>query len=231
MTFIEVVRRERLAVAVFYDGVNEFSRHLEFVQSADPSPWYETMGYPYERAARKAREIPWPRIDLGFVTLPTCYRSRLLTRLNDALARRPAAPPARDIRDPAQVAAMAREVADLYAENVKTIRAVAEAYGVTPLFLLQPHLHSVRGKRLTAYEESLRDGPERLLAEESYRLIRDHPFLKTVRFHDLSDALDGLDGKNHFTDFCHVTPDANRAVAERIAPILRDLLPAGCFPR
>lgn len=48
MTLIEVKRYDKyIKYAIFYDGVNEVGRYIEYLQKGSGNPIYKVIGYPY----------------------------------------------------------------------------------------------------------------------------------------------------------------------------------------
>lgn len=120
---------------------------------------------------------------------------------------------------------------DSYVHAIRQIHAILALDNVRALFVLQPELVLTR-KPLVGTESRLDDMTRRLegnlyvygltmlypkLAEE---LQADAPE-RGYRFLDLTGAFDGMRAQA-FTDLCHLTPDANRAMAERIFDNLAD---------
>lgn len=211
-TFIEVVRREPLQYAVFYDGVNEIARYIELLQGGEKKDqvYSDVLGFR-------------PQINEQLVTrvLRHSYVYRFISeRVHRTIPRNRNA---NVMMTPEVVEAHADNILRIYKDNIKTINAVAEAYGVRTLFFWQPDLVTTK-KLLSEYERKVRDDPAleayRFLALSLQRKIRTDNDLGRYSFFDISNALDGLSDETHFFDPYHVTADANRVIAVRISELL-----------
>jgi lysophospholipase L1-like esterase len=118
-----------------------------------------------------------------------------------------------------------------YAHTARQINRILRLDGVTPLFLLQPVL-ILSDKPLTPGERKLRETHLRVIGRASaytfrelYAVIandmREAAKQDGFLFEDLSGAIDHTSDQV-FTDYCHLTPAANRAIAGRIYANLKD---------
>src|SRR2546430_1042649 len=110
------------------------------------------------------------------------------------------------------------------------MHAILALEGVTDIFALQPDLAASRKPR-TDIEQRLDDlhrraegslfvyGFQTLYPRLSAQLAADAG-KQGYRFLDLTDVFDSTSGKV-FTDYCHLTPEGNRLVAARLAPLFR----------
>ena len=200
---------------VFYDGVN------------DPFPAMQmgVAGIPQNEFNRR-REFnildPTRRADLlaEVFTGPLSPRQTATYRLASALIRRvglgkaagQSSAGAASSLSPSVVA----DVVRIYRANVRSVEALATAYGFQAAFYLQPAVFSKQ--RLTDYErarlnEVAADVPAYLRV---YDAIRSDGDLSTdPRFHDLSDIF-GSDGRPYFIDAWHLSEDGNAVIAGRM---------------
>jgi hypothetical protein len=99
-------------------------------------------------------------------------------------------------------------------------RRLVEWHGGKFIGLLQPVVHFSRTPvdhiEARALIERLRPGYETV-----YPMLRETVERLGGDFHDLVSVLDGGDAV--YTDFCHLTPNGNARVAERIAEIVAPL--------
>lgn len=112
---------------------------------------------------------------------------------------------------------LAREIAENYAANIRIVEGLSRSHGFRSVFFWQPSAF-LGGKKLTHEEEiGVQDG------NQTYPAIR--PALELTlskvratasdQFQDLTDIFDNHSG-SVYIDFCHLLPQGNRIVAERI---------------
>jgi hypothetical protein len=112
---------------------------------------------------------------------------------------------------------LAREVVAAYANNVRLVEVLADAYHFDTLFYWQPLVFDKR--HATAYEQSeaRRDASFGRFWALVERAIRAEPALaRDARFHDLSDIF-AETTMPLFLDFAHVSEAGSAAVAARVA--------------
>lgn len=224
-TFVEALRIDtKTRVAVFYDGVNEVGRHLELVQDDPGEATYDFVGYPFAMTLRVAL-----RNELGGIF--NLYRPRMLT-LSEYLTsyfakmRGQSKLSSERANKNEMLQISARQIVERYVENIRDIEAVARRHDVVPVFLWQPDIFLTR-KTLTAREDDLMKGRPQALRDLTlavHALIKSDGRLKQMRFFDVSDVLDDMEGEQFF-DYCHVSEEANALIARRIASLLRDSTP------
>lgn len=117
---------------------------------------------------------------------------------------------------------LAREVRDEYVANFTLTQALGERYGFVTAFVWQP-LSVIGGKKLTGHEEaatrrqlSLGYERARAVAATTGRLMRE---ARRPGLYDATDVFDDFTGEAYI-DACHLTPEGNRRVAERLQAIL-----------
>jgi len=218
-TFIETVRRDPFRFALFYDGVNEISRYVEYIQDLSTARYYETVGYPYYDAIRDAVEN-LPGYERGKKPLVLSQRSAALPPIDRKSVD--------ELITPANAEEHAEKIVQLYLANVQDIAALARAHNVTPVFFWQPDIYSTK-KPLTEDEKFiLNEHPGfRLLAEAVHRKAAElaaRPEMKDVLYFDLSDALDDLGTDPNFMDFCHIDAAGNALVAKALSAHLQQVL-------
>ncbi|HXQ66776.1 MAG TPA: SGNH/GDSL hydrolase family protein [Alphaproteobacteria bacterium] len=204
-------------VAVFYDGVND-------VFSA------EATGRPDAIVAEEARSAEFAllseerRLDLVRAAFAGVM-PRTLRRLREwtGLDLRGPLPRSRHVLlSEEQLAPLARAVIEIYAANVRMIRALARAYGFHALFFWQPVLSSKKLKsenELKWERTAARDiAKRRQLVAASHDAFRRHPDLKGAPdVVDLSSLFDD-EAKPVYLDFSHLSETANVTVAEAMLP-------------
>lgn len=219
-TLIEAMRIDRgIRVAVFYDGVNEVGRYLELLQDQREEAFYPVIGYPFDKTLRVALDnesggswLPYQPKALVLADFIRSYIHKMI-----GLRKLAEKGTARDIE------AVAHRVTELYVANVQAIEAIARANDITPVFLWQPDIF-LTNKKLTDREMALRDGRQEMLkalTQAVHRQVVADDRLKRMAFFDISDVLDGLEGE-HFFDYCHVSEEANAAIAARMVVVLRE---------
>jgi hypothetical protein len=118
--------------------------------------------------------------------------------------------------EPEEEKKLAAGVAASYFANVRLVEALGREYKFTPFFFWQP---SVFDKEpLTPFEQQCRERHAYLASffVAARNQIREKKATGGDRFFDLS-GLFANEPASIFTDFCHVTEDGNRRLAEAIA--------------
>jgi len=219
----EVIRTHRLKVAVFYDGANEIARYLEYLQSGSDASFYEVMGYPYNAAKRAARNefrSGFSNWSLGLLEYLFPYTSQWIDQSADG---QQLTQNANSLVTRKNASNYAHAIANIYLQNRKQIKAVCEAYGVTPVFIWQSHIYN-SNKPFSTAEKAIQEMPRNqalsLLAKTvEFDINRfDH---SGYHFIDMSNALDDQDSTLQFYDWCHLGKDGNARIAEQIFHYLR----------
>jgi len=200
-------------VVVFYDGVNDT---INKVCKGIPH-------YQYHRFRSVEEEGGRPHVGL----LEAASRYEYVGQLASLLAKRPPEA-AQYVTDREQLRANARAMADRYRQNVAFVEKLGEAYGFGSVFFWQPDLLTT-AKAITEEESGiLRDDPQAAVWRPGFEIAHE-TIRETMRghegFHDLSDALDAVEGTVFF-DVCHVSARANETIAERMA---ETLVRGGCL--
>jgi hypothetical protein len=114
----------------------------------------------------------------------------------------------------------ARAIADNMIKDWELARRLVEWHGGKFIGLLQPVVHFSRTPidhlESRAFIERLRPGYETV-----YPMLRERVARTGSAFHDLVAVVDGPEPV--YTDFCHLTPNGNARVADRIAEIVASL--------
>ncbi len=119
---------------------------------------------------------------------------------------------------------LAKDVVDTYLSNYRTVEALASQYGFKFRFFLQPIILTSR-KPLTAEERRMIPEMEYTapgvpdLITKVYKMVgADAPRLKNLRL--LNGVFDAREPQL-WVDWCHVTPEGNKIVADAIVDALR----------
>jgi hypothetical protein len=186
-------------IVVFYDGANEVAVKCR-VENGVASHGREKEFAPLVRGLDRPESF-------AHYLQPVL---RLAARLNQAIDRGARSSPYDCDTDPAKAAAVA---ASLIADWDMAKRIVA-SYGLTFVGVLQPVAYLSRTRFLPP---ELPDDLGRQFAAV-YPLIRGK-MAGDPALHDLVSVLDDTD-QRVYADFCHVWPNGNRRVADRIAAII-----------
>jgi lysophospholipase L1-like esterase len=191
-------------VVVFYDGVNDvYAALLE-----------GTAGVPMNEENRR-REFNVSR-DWSGLLRAAVQRLEGLQRLAAIFRGRPA---------PRRPESLASDIVAHYEANVRAVRALASAHGFEAVFVWQPTIFTKR--HVTDFEERTRDSrmvAHRDLQLEANRLVRQSALLGAdTSFVDLTAALDAVEDPLYI-DFCHLSEDGNRQIAEAMLPFVKTAL-------
>lgn len=227
ITFIEVLRRTHLRYAVFYDGINEVGRYAEWIQDEPEGNFFNLMGYyltsPYRQALRN-EEPSFGQYEIQSIKLVRrVYQSLVLRGL---IKSGSGARSVNMVINEGNVDEHAREIVDLYANNVLDIASIAARYGVVPIFFWQPDVYLTK-KKLTEREQQIarRNPAVRLLAVKVRSLVRSDTRFRGLHLFDVSGALDNMTEQDHFFDYAHLSEQGNMVVAEAIAADLKTVTP------
>jgi lysophospholipase L1-like esterase len=122
------------------------------------------------------------------------------------------------------------QIVDMYLENVRQARLLAEGYGVPTLFIWQPAL--IYKQNLTAVEQqAIEESNGRTPGYEALYRAVDEDLRRRLESGEATDILMltdlfALDSRYLFVDRVHVTEDANATIAQAILPALLPLLDA-----
>ncbi|HMK67456.1 MAG TPA: hypothetical protein VK433_02815, partial [Stellaceae bacterium] len=146
--FIEELRRNRIAVAVFYDGFNEVNTYLGMLQDHPPETYWDAVGYPqsyaYVPAIRNTASSKALMIEPYTVKLARLAWQHLPIGVGNA----------NFIVTEANVDAHAERAASIYLRNLEDIAALAASHGATPVFFWQPNIYTTK-KPLSDYERGV----------------------------------------------------------------------------
>ena len=206
-------------IVVFYDGINDTSVVLDGSKPGD----IDTMADPFLETAFAYRPAILRQFSLESV-LVRILRNRIWNPIAGV------APLDRKTKL-AGAAPAAGATANVYAENLRMLEALARQYSFNAYFFLQPQL-LISGKPPTDAERAVRDADahwreETLLYRDFYAAYRSHVYLASnPRFFDISRIFEGM-SEEIFSDPEHLLPEGNRIVAERIA---REIGPSTTAP-
>jgi lysophospholipase L1-like esterase len=207
---------ELIDVAVFYDGVNEMA-------CAEQTGLADAV---FDEARRRQEFnllYSERRGDLMLAALmATVPRTlRRLRQLTGLPLRGPVAMPPVDLTQ-IDLAGLARDVIAVYRGNLRLVRALANAYGFTPIFFWQPAIATKAPK--TADEE--RWAREHIRDPASRARLHTAIIAERRRCRELAEAGDAIDLSALFDrstgpvyiDLYHLSEAGNAAVAEAMLP-------------
>lgn len=210
IAFIEGIRAyPNIKIAFFYDGVNEVARYLEWAQKPKQNNLlYQKIGYYYEAGILTAIKNSQPFYEIT-------YKSNFLYLISKVfIASRIQKTNNNDVE------IMAKQIVDIYYENISDIRSIAVSKGITPVFSWQPTIFTTQ-KKLTPREMRIADDKslvKPLYIEVTKQILNDKR-KNSFNFIDLTSALDNLEG-DIFSDWCHINEMGNSEVANKIKPYL-----------
>lgn len=217
MFLLELLKEgKRPAYVIFYDGCNDLRSAPERVRSERQISEFlsdvNTIVYP------KAALAYWKPSDL-LVTIKRSlvdnvriirYPYRLLSPLVKRLLGLSSPPPT-----PTTPSEIATSVVSNYRRNASVVDALSRTYNFRYLFFWQPTMYD---KPLTPREKTYpKTNPAiREASMQARTLLAADP---VPNFFDLSTTFAASSSSSLFTDECHVIPEANMVVADRIADI------------
>jgi lysophospholipase L1-like esterase len=149
--------------------------------------------------------------------------SRLHALVRTVVAAPPSAQRRRRASQPAADDSLAREIVAVYLVNHRIVSALAERYGFRFEFFWQPHIRAGR-KPLAPEERRIRTVDSARTRDSVLILTFRHAQRAAGAVEHLTFLGDVFDGERSLTyiDSHHITPDANRLVAERIMEVVRE---------
>jgi hypothetical protein len=222
--FCEAMRREKnVALAIFYDGVNETAMYLEMLMHRREQTFLAEAGYPFMSVVRVATRNFLS--EQGVVWRLAVRLAGMICRITgnrgcggDSVGR---AVPERERFY------HAKRIVDGYIANLKILQGIGQSFGVGCVFVWQPDIFTT-GKRLTERERRMAENYPPLLKKLSrmvYRLVVSHPTFRDLGGVDGVNWLNQLEGE-HFFDYCHVSEEANEVIAAEIAKVCKRRTPA-----
>ena len=196
-------------IVVFYDGINDTSVVLDGSKPGE----IDAVADPFLENAFAYRPAILRQISLESV-LVRILRNRIWNPIAGV------APLDRKTKL-AGAAPAAGATANVYAENLRMLEALARQYSFNAYFFLQPQL-LISAKTPTDAERAVRDADahwqdEARVYRDFYAAYRSHAYLASnPRFFDISRIFEGM-SEEIFADPEHLLPEGNRIVAERIA--------------
>lgn len=211
-----IAAREQADLVIFYDGVN------------DTFSAYQNRGVAGLPLNESNREREFNLLRQG--QLGRLYREAAVATFQSsstyhalrAVVRRITGQDVLSVEDDRFVSGpadrAAREVARVYAWNVRLVSKLGRAHGFGSLFYWQPNIFTK--DKLASYEQPLRDsGDGSYYVEARKAVIAGLTDART--FHDLSGVF-GSDPASYFIDNVHLTGAGNAIVARRM---VRDVVP------
>ncbi len=113
-----------------------------------------------------------------------------------------------------------------YRHTVRQIHRILSLDGIEDIFLLQPTLRLSKKPlvgpeaRLAEYDRAIAGRVEMYSYENLYPAIARQLSGDEYSFVDLTGVFDGIDVQT-FTDYCHLTPAGNQAIAERVIQAIK----------
>jgi hypothetical protein len=236
MTLIEVLRYEKkIHYAVFYDGVNEVDRYIEFKQKHLQNKIYSCLGYPYPYGLDKAMRNHLNVIDV-IDYYHSIHKPYVLRLLKELIIYRMMPKLIKSTQSITDYDKEAKTIANIYMCNVKDIAALCSANNIVPFFFLQPNIFTLNDKLLTAAEKNIianttqySDVDPRKLMKAVYKEIDNRKELIEINFYDISDLLNSYPKDDYYIDDCHLYSNANKIVADRILAIIANFIPKNCI--
>lgn len=213
-------------MVIFYDGINDFYSRYLYTYTPTNRTMYEDIiriklgdiwRYHAQRSNQSLLDISYlaeglralaPRIKTVDYTV-TLIRSLKGEPKNDALIKFN------------NNESLSEDVTRVYAENVTMVQNLSKIYGFKTLFIWQP---SIATKKLTGDETEVMNSktePARLYKEITGKVNG----LMLPDFYDASNIFSEEDSPVYL-DFAHVSPEANKAIAEHILPRIIEKLNA-----
>jgi len=209
---VELARGHVPDAAVFLDGYNDIATGVK----------YGTPGHTY------GEEATQQQIDLGVrgfwaELIGLGRHAELIQRLQQAVGI--SRPPAPVRGGPAQVCG---PVAAYYRNVTISVEALGKQWGFPVIYLQQP-IHATTHKQLTPWERTLYQG--RSLAPCAASIDSAMTDQAGRSYFSLSGLFDADTVSIYVDEHAHITEDANRKVAERIADLIAPLLQRAVTPR
>jgi lysophospholipase L1-like esterase len=206
----------RIDVAVFYDGVNEMACAEQTGRADavfDEARRRQEFNLLYSERRRE--------LMLAGLAAAVPRTLRRLRRLTGLPLRSPLTMVPADLSQ-IDIARLARDVIKVYCANLRLVRALARAYGFTPVFFWQPAIASKTAK--TADEE--RWAREHIRDPEARARLHGAVIAERRRCRELAEAGDAVDLSALFDrwsdpvyiDLYHLSEAGNAAVAEAMLP-------------
>ncbi len=204
---LELQRGPAPDVVVFYDGVNEVLPALKLGQ----------VGVSLD-VPRRAQEFnitrPGELGRLWAAALSGAAReSKVVRWVLGPVAKAPAA----ELED---VEAMAAQIVEAYAANVRAVQGMGRSFGFQSLFFWQPTVFS---KARPSPDEATTVGTRAGFAPLPAATRAQLPEADMAGVVDLSEVF-GDSEQAVFFDFCHVNEAGNRSIAQAMLPSLREAL-------
>jgi len=221
-TFIEVQRKyKNIKTAVFFDGVNEVARFIEFYEEIKRndkkklaySSIFENNGYYYkigvENSINQKYFLDNNKISYNssFLKLFNAIRERVFFKITYSEV---------------ELDMMADKITDLYFKNLKDIYDYAKSKEIKVVFIFQPTIFTTK-KKLTAEEENIINNDRTIVGDlfkTTYKKIMNDRRSKIYNIYDFSNSLDEIKDEV-FLDWCHLNGNGNKKIASDIEKILR----------
>ncbi len=194
-------------IVIFYDGYNDVYAALQNrVAGFSQFEWKRELEYNISTRYNKLKKV------FLLNSLDRFYLGKFIKSLSNSLSyKQPFSQESKTL---------AKDIIEVYLNNIKIIDALGKAYGFRPLFYWQPVIYTKNN--LTPFEKGFATEPLGSLYHEAHAVMKaNHGEFAHYHFYDISGLFAAA--KNPvYIDYCHVNEDANRIIAARITG---DLLP------
>jgi hypothetical protein len=219
--FIEVQKKyKNIKIAVFFDGVNEVGRFIEFYEEINRNstkkklygPIFENNGYYYklgiENSINQKYFLDKNKISYNssFLKLFNAVREKLSFKITYSEA---------------ELGIMADNITNLYFKNLEDISDYAESKKIKVIFIFQPTIFTTK-KLLTAEETNIIIDNRSIIADLfkiTHKKIMDDSRSKIYHIHDFSNSFDDIKDEV-FLDWCHLNSIGNLKIAKDMEKIL-----------
>jgi lysophospholipase L1-like esterase len=242
---LSVILRYQPDYVISLDGVNDLSSLLRAPPNYDPYlqpellPKFNRLANPQSLKSMPIFFATWLRNDSALFREFQGWLRRTggIHHREETYKARPAAPSKFSDLTPNQQLQFTTSDSqlDAYLTQVRRLHAILALQGIGDLFVLQPYLNLTHKElagneyRLTGYLQRVESplfvfGLTALYPKLSCRLSADAA-KQGYKFLDITNIFDTTRSQT-FTDYCHLTPEGNRIIADRLFEALRDSLGA-----
>lgn len=190
-------------LAIFYDGVNDvYAAYQSGVAGIPQNEWKRNLEYNISSRYNQLRRVFLLNLMDRF------YLGRKLKEITGEFQR--------EIKKPANIEGLEKEITTVYLNNIKIIEALSKAYGFTAIYYWQPVIYNK--KNLSQREEKyIYDDVMKSLYYNTYTIIKNNSSeFSRYHFFDISDIF--AESKEPlYIDYCHVDEDGNKVIGERMA--------------
>jgi hypothetical protein len=202
---VELARGHVPDAAIFLDGYNDIATSVK----------YGSVGHTYGEEDTQ-QQIELGRRDFWLELVGLGRHSELVQRLQRMVGiNRPANPA------PGTPERICGPVAGYYRDVALSVEALGRQWGFPAIYFQQP-IHATTRKRLTPWEQTLYKGKSLAPCAASIDSAMTDQAGKT--YYSLAGLFDADTASVYVDEHAHITEDANRKVAERIAELVAPML-------